>query len=205
MQVPGERDGVSDRSATEETRAKVKALFGEWENTQQKHEEEMQKVDAEVAKADRTGWFNRTGWPEHLARSNRKYLAHAIRLPDKAEWRLQRAVKVVDLLVERSVAGLSTLARETRRWLRSAKREEIDQRPMARLQNPESQARYAGYWKQFMCYCLHLVAAEEEVGEHEGEMDDERSEVDESDKDNESDESDEDIRGNDEDGGIGSY
>jgi len=35
---------------------------------------------------------------------------------------------------------------------------------MGRLQNPESQKRYAGYWKQFTCYCLRIVAAEEEEG-----------------------------------------
>lgn len=29
---------------------------------------------------------------------------------------------------------------------------------MARLQNPESQRRYAGYMKRFVCYCLRVVA-----------------------------------------------
>lgn len=74
------------------------------------------------------------------------------------------------MLIERSVAGLSTLARETRRWLKSAKREEIDQRPMGRLQNLDSQVKYAGYWKQFICYCLRIIAVEEEL-----ERDDEES------------------------------
>ncbi|KAH7111886.1 hypothetical protein B0J11DRAFT_543194 [Dendryphion nanum] len=50
-----------------------------------------------------------------------------------------------------------TLVRETRRWLRSAKREEIEQRPIARLQNPESQDRYAGYLIMFVCYFLRIV------------------------------------------------
>jgi len=62
-----------------------------------------------------------------------KRLAHASRLPDWDERLLQQAAKVVDLAIESSVAGLSTLALETRRWLKSAKREEIDVRPMARL------------------------------------------------------------------------
>lgn len=60
------------------------------------------------------------------------------------------------------MAGLLTLALETRRWLKSAKREKIDVRPMGHLQNPESQKRYARYWKQFICYCLWIVAAEKE-------------------------------------------
>ncbi|KAJ9634894.1 hypothetical protein H2199_008758 [Coniosporium tulheliwenetii] len=141
----------------------------------------MEKMDAEVAKTDRTGWFNRTGWPEHLAGSNRKHLAHACRLPGRDERKLQQAVRVVDVLVERSVAGLSTLAHETRRWLRSAKREEADQRPIARLQNTDSQHKYAGYWRQFMCYCLRIIAVEEEAGEGDEaeETDDEGDEDDE--------------------------
>ena len=72
--------------------------------------------------------------------------------------KLQRAAKLVELLVEQSVQGLSTLGRETRRWLRSAKRQEIDQRPLARLQNPESQVRYAGYMVKFVCYFLRIIA-----------------------------------------------
>jgi hypothetical protein len=40
--------------------------------------------------------------------------------------KLRRAAKLTELLVERSVKGLLTLARETRRWLRSAKRQEVD-------------------------------------------------------------------------------
>jgi hypothetical protein len=71
--------------------------------------------------------------------------------------------RVVELLVEQSVAGLSTLVRETKRWLRSAQREEIDQRPLARLQNPESQARYGGYIIMFTCYVLRIIADEEIV------------------------------------------
>jgi hypothetical protein len=45
------------------------------------------------------------------------HLAHQIQLPDQGEVKLWRAAKLTELLVERSVKGLSTLARETRRWL----------------------------------------------------------------------------------------
>ena len=34
----------------------------------------------------------------------------------------------------------------------------MDQRPLARLQNPESQARYAGYMVKFVCYFLRIIA-----------------------------------------------
>jgi hypothetical protein len=116
----------------------VKERLAEWQLTQHAHEERAQVMDAHVAKTDKTGWFKRTGWLEHFANRNLMHLAHQIRLPDQGEVKLWRAAKLTELLVERSVKGLSTLARETRRWLRSAKRQEIDQRPMARLQNPES-------------------------------------------------------------------
>lgn len=113
-------------------------------------------IDAEVAKQDTTGWFKRTGWVEHLADSNFKHLAHASRLPDRDETELLQAARLVDTLIERGVDGLRTLHRETRRWLRSAQQTDIDVRPLARLQNPESQLRYAGYWKRFICYCLRV-------------------------------------------------
>jgi hypothetical protein len=42
-------------------------------------------------------------------------------------------VKLNSALIEKCVAGLSSLDNETRRWLKSAKHSEIDQRPLARL------------------------------------------------------------------------
>jgi len=54
-------------------------------------------------------------------------------MPDRDERLLRQAVDAVDLMMERAVAGLSTLGLETRRWLRSAKREEVDVRPMSQL------------------------------------------------------------------------
>lgn len=148
-------------SIPREQQEEVDRMLEEWKNTQQEHEAEAQVMDAEAAKTDKTGWFKRTGWLEHLAGRNRKYLAHAIRLPDRDEPKLKLVRILVEKLLERSVSGLSSLARETRRWLRSAQQFEIDQRPFARLQNPESQARYAGYIVMFVCYFLRIIANEE--------------------------------------------
>jgi hypothetical protein len=90
-------------------------------------------------------------------------------LPDRGEAKLRQAGKLTELLVKRSIRGLSTLAREMRRGLRSAKRSDIDQRLMDRLQNPESQARYAGYMVKFVCYALHFLAnAEARMAGQEG-------------------------------------
>lgn len=131
--------------------------------TKHAHDNHAQVMDAQVAKTDRTGWFKWTGWLEHFADRNLIHLTHQTRLPDRSEAKLRRAAKLTELLVERSVKGLSTLARETRRWLRSAKRQEIDQPPMARLQTPESQACYAGYMIEFVCYALCFVADAEAI------------------------------------------
>jgi superfamily II DNA/RNA helicase len=122
---------------------------------------ELKKAEQERMKAmpgtDRTGWYSLTGWPEHLVDSDYKKLSQAIRLPSQGEARLQKAAKAVQALIEQGVAGLRTLARDTRCWLRSAKREGPDTRPLGRLQNAESQTRYARYWAQFVCYCLRVA------------------------------------------------
>jgi hypothetical protein len=142
------------------------ALLDEWAAARLEREEELQLMESTTAPADRTGWFNRTGWAEHLAGSNYRRLAHAARLPDRNDdERLQKAAKAVDAMVERCVAGLSTLGHETRRWLKSADRKEIQKQPMARLQEAASQARYARYWKRFVCYCLRVVMADNRVSE----------------------------------------
>ena len=115
-------------------------ILDEWDLARTQYAKELEIIDTNVAKTDHTLWSKRTQWPQHLAGSNYKHLAWGSRLADKDEHELQDVMKLVDLLVEKCVAGLSTLDLETRRWLRSAKKSEADVRPLARLQNPESQS-----------------------------------------------------------------
>jgi hypothetical protein len=119
------------------------------------------QVMAEAAKTDKTGWFKRTGWLSFLQGRNLAHLGYQARLPDRNEAKLLLAAKLTEELIETSVRGLATLPQETRRWLRSAQQTEIDQRPLARLQNPESQATYTSYMVRFVCFYLRIVADEE--------------------------------------------
>jgi ABC-type Zn uptake system ZnuABC Zn-binding protein ZnuA len=48
------------------------------------------------------------------------HLAHQTRLPNRSEVKLQQAAKLTELLIEKSVKGLLTLAQKTKRWLKSA-------------------------------------------------------------------------------------
>jgi hypothetical protein len=96
---------------------------------------------------------------------NMVHLAYQARLPDRNEVKLQTAAQLAEHLIEKCVKGLATLPQETRRWLRSAQQTDIDQRPLARLQNPESQATYAGYVVRYVCFYLRIIADEEVRGE----------------------------------------
>ena len=80
-------------------------------------------------------------------------------MPNKDDTLLTQAATIVEQAIKQAVSGLSTLGLESRRWLRSPNAEQIDLRPMARLQNPESQKRYAGYMKRFVCYLLRVYNA----------------------------------------------
>ncbi|KAL1640484.1 hypothetical protein SLS61_010254, partial [Didymella pomorum] len=139
----------------------VQAQLAEYRSTQQEIEEGLQTLEA-AAKIDKTGWFKRTGWLEFLKDRNLAHLAHQARAPDHNERKLKLVAQLTEGLVERSVKGLATLTQELRRWLRSAKREEPDVRPLARLQNPESQAVYASYMVRFVCFYLRVLADEEQ-------------------------------------------
>ena len=71
-------------------------------------------------------------------------------------------VLLVEDLVEQAVCGLGTLSIDTLRWLRSAKPNEADVRPLSRMQTKDSQQRAARLWARLLCYCVRLVAAEDE-------------------------------------------
>jgi superfamily II DNA helicase RecQ len=150
------------------TTSDISRLLHEIQSSQAKHAESLAIADATIAKTDHTGWFKRNQWPIHLARCNLRHLSQASRMPDKDDTLLNQAVNIVEQAIEQAVAGLSTLRLESRRWLRSANPEQIDVRPMARLQNSESQKRYAGYMKRFICYLLRVLDAQQAGSENSG-------------------------------------
>jgi hypothetical protein len=131
-------------------------IIEQWERRLERQEEASQLAEAVVAKTDHTLWFKRNKWPQHLAESNLRHLSRACRLPARGEDTLRDVSDQVEALVEESVKGLPTLGHVIRRWLRSAKASEPDVRPMARLQNADSQKRYAGYMTRFICYTLQV-------------------------------------------------
>jgi hypothetical protein len=100
---------------------------------------------------------------------------------------LYEAVKLNRALIEKCVVGLSSLDNETRRWLRSAKHSEIDQRPLARLQNAESQQTYATYIARLLCYSLRVLQSCEDSEELESVIASDNSRSLESDRDDRSD------------------
>jgi hypothetical protein len=103
------------------TTSEATSIITEWTAAQQVRSQQLDIAEAAIAATDRTGWFNRNGWPEHLAGRNLARLSWASRMPDKNDALFQQAVKIVDRAIEQGVAGLSTLPLETRRWLRSPK------------------------------------------------------------------------------------
>ena len=157
------------------------SILSEWDQDLEKQRKALEIADREVAKTDHTLWFKRNEWPEHLAGCNLRHLSRISRLPDKEERVLQRAVELNVALIEACVAGLKSLDRETRRWLRSAKLSEIDQRPLARLQNPESQQTYSTYFSRLLCYSLRVLHSEAET-EGQGDQSDSSSSSDEDDE-----------------------
>lgn len=97
-------------------------LSCECDTIERKNREDIERIAEEADAKDRTGWFKRTQWDEHLqAYPDWQLLSYVIRLPTAEEPQLQRVVQLVEGLVEEAVQGLSTLPRDTLRWLRSAK------------------------------------------------------------------------------------
>jgi len=134
-------DVGNPENAWEEER--VQARLAEYKLKQQEEEKELQTLEG-AAKTDKTGWFKRTGWLDFFKDRNLKHLAHQARAPDHGEVKIKLAAELIERLVERSVKGLATLPQ---------KQSEVDSRPMARLQNPESQARYTNCYHQVRPHC----------------------------------------------------
>ncbi|KAK5041475.1 hypothetical protein LTR84_002973 [Exophiala bonariae] len=143
--------------------SEVRSIKEGWALLRASHQRELDILDADIAKQDRTGWFNRTRWPEHFASRNLKHLSEATRLPRKDEPVLIGMMDIMDALQAQCCMGLMTMDLETRRWLRSPKREEPDVRPMGRLQNRDSEDRYFNLYRRFLCYIMRIWCAEVEL------------------------------------------
>jgi hypothetical protein len=165
--VKGDRedgtDGEEDDSTMSNDQAHSQTILQGFRTLDDRYRQEQEVVDAPM-ETDQTGWWKKTGWIEHLQGSNKRHLAHAARLPSKDEPVLKQVGALVETLVEDCVAGLSTLPQELRRWLRSVKMSEIDPRPMGRLQNKDSQKRYAAYAKRLVCYSLRVLESVDTLG-----------------------------------------
>jgi len=59
----------SKSSHLSKEKTNVDKTLSEWRGTQRQQEKAIQIMDAKAAKTDRTGWFIRTGWLQHLAQS----------------------------------------------------------------------------------------------------------------------------------------
>lgn len=139
-------------------------VLEQWDRHLEKREEAMQLAEAVVVKTDHTLWFKSNKWPQHLAESNLRHLSRACRLPGRDEETLKDVPEKVEALIEECVKGLPRLGHVIIRWLRSAKSSEPDVLPLARLQNEDSQKRYAGYMTRFICYTLRVWKSCEKVG-----------------------------------------
>jgi hypothetical protein len=156
------RSGVPKNGQDSDPNHVVEPQLSTWHGVRKQLKEDMDVME-DAAKTDKTGWFKRSGWLEFFQDRNLVHLAYQARLPDRNEVKLQTAAQLTEHLIQKCVKGLATLPQEMRRWLRSAQQTDIDQRLLARLQNPESQATYAGYVVRFAC-CLpvHLSGCEKE-------------------------------------------
>jgi len=161
VRVEGKETTAEAEPIPDDVLAKKKAILEGSGKRRAERKLQIEVMDAKIAQTDQTGWWKRTDWVTHLGESNLKHLAHAARLPDKDEPWLKVVADSVDEMIEECVKGLASLPQEIRRWLKSAKIEEVDQRPMGRLQNQTSQDRYANYWKRLICYSLRVARNEQ--------------------------------------------
>jgi hypothetical protein len=93
----------------------IRSIQQRWSLAEEKQEKKLAQLDKDVLKQDRTGWYNRTGWPEHLGESNMRFLAAASRVPDKNEALLKEAVRIMNLVFKQALVSLGTLDLETQR------------------------------------------------------------------------------------------
>jgi hypothetical protein len=97
---------------------------------QEEEAEEEQQQGAQQPQCD----YKRTRWEEHLqAYPDWKLLAYTVRPPGDDEPALKQVGLAVEGLVEQAVCGLDTLSIDTLRWLRSARPNEADARPLGRM------------------------------------------------------------------------
>ncbi|TLD04190.1 hypothetical protein E2P81_ATG10544, partial [Venturia nashicola] len=149
-------DRATGTDTTDE--AEVSAITADWKRQDEKLKEELEVAGREGCTL--------------------KHLSQASRLPDRDEQTLLAAVKLNGTLIEKCVGGLGSLDNETRRWLRSAKHSEIDQRPLARLQNSESQQTYAVYMARLLCYSLRVLQSCEDSERLESTADEQDTDTD---------------------------
>ena len=135
--------------------ADVDEIMDEFDLLEADHKKALERLDEEIANTDKSGWWNKTGWADHLKESNLQHLSRAARLPAKDEVTLRKVMNLVEACIEQSVKGLMILPAELRRWLKSSQIAEVDRRPMGRL----AERVQPGHLCQLLCETDLLLSA----------------------------------------------
>lgn len=159
-----QREAERQDTLSNDDQKDVDIIMQDFDRLESQRQKALETLDEEMAQTDQTGWWKKTGWVEHLKGSTLRHLSHAARLPEKQDTTLVRARQLVEMCVEQSVKGLMILPHELRRWLKSVRITEVEQRPMGRLQNESSQNTYALYAVRLICYCLRVLRSEDSRG-----------------------------------------
>jgi hypothetical protein len=123
-------------------------LQREFKELTKRHRERLDIMEMETEKSDKTGWWNFVKWQDHFSGRNMRRVAHAGRLPDRSDQEMKHVTSIVKTMIQGAVNGLDTMYDDTPHWLRTANStERVENRPMVRLQNPESLDTYIIYFQ----------------------------------------------------------
>jgi Orsellinic acid/F9775 biosynthesis cluster protein D len=122
-------------------------------------------VSARNAKDDTTPWLLRTKWPVMFSGKDITIIRETrfLRIENKETQQLVSTVReewlrvldtALDRIVKRATETLAHTPWPIRCWLRSPIRNDSDRRPFERTQEPSTEARYIGYWRQMLYYCF---------------------------------------------------
>ena len=156
-----------DNESTNYLSSLITAAISEADERDKTHQKTLNEVRDSQSLVTKTPWLRRTHWVKIFVGKDMATLVKLTNAPGIHDHQERSVWQATAGLIERCFKGILDCQERGWTlipfWLRSVDRNKEDTKPFRTFIAPYTLRRYAGYWQQYILFCLRAVMTEDAV------------------------------------------
>src|SRR5216117_716035 len=162
--INSENEGIRESESLDTI---FNATISEADERDKTHQKTLNEVRESQSLVTKTPWLRRTHWEETFVGKDMATLVKLTNAPGIHDHQERSVWQATAGLIERCFKGILDCQERGWTlipfWLRSVDRNKEDTKPFRTFIAPYTLRRYAGYWQQYILFCLRAVMTEDAV------------------------------------------